>query len=72
MEIRKIEDLVEFIDKNYEKITHEKYQEICSTCLYLYEYRKPDTKQKTIDRVLDLYAFAQKYDSVTEMPLFID
>ena len=71
MEIRKIEDLIEFVDKNYDRITHEQYQELCSTCLYLYEYRKPDTKEKTIDRILDLYAFGQNYPSVKEMPLFL-
>jgi len=72
MEIRKIEDLVEFIDLNFDKITHRQYQELCSSCLHLYEYRKPDTKQKTIDRVLDLYAFSKNFDSVKEMPLFVD
>ena len=72
MEIRKIEDLIEFIDLNFDKITNRQYQEICSKCLQLYEYRKPDTKQKTIDRILDLYAFSQNFDSVKEMPLFVD
>ena len=72
MEIRKIEDLIEFIDLNFDRITDRQYQEICSKCLQLYEYRKPDTKQKTIDRILDLYAFSQNFDSVKEMPLFVD
>ena len=72
MTIQTIEDLIEFVDKNYDRITHAQYQELCSTCLYLYEYRKPDTKQKTIDRILDLYAFGQNYPSVKEMPLFVD
>ena len=72
MEIRKIEDLIEFIDKNYNRISDKQYQELCAKCLQLYEYNKPDTKEKTIDRILDLYAFAQNYKSVKEMPLFVD
>ena len=71
MEIRKIEDLVEFVDKNYEKLTDRQYCELVTKCLQLYDIeKKPDTKEKTIDRLLDLYAFTQKYDSLTEMPLF--
>ena len=71
MEIRKIEDLIEFVDKHYDKITDEQYRLLCSKCIQLYEHNKPDTKEKTIDRLLDLYAFAQNYKSVTEMPLFV-
>ena len=70
MEIRKIEDLIEFVDKNYDKITERQYCELVTKCMQLYDLGKPDTKEKTIDRLLDLYAFTQKYDSVTEMPLF--
>ena len=70
MEIRKIEDLIEFVDKNYDKITDRQYCELVTKWMQLYDLGKPDTKEKTIDRLLDLYAFTQKYDSVTEMPLF--
>ena len=72
MEIRKIEDLIEFIDLNFDRITDRQYQELCSRCLQLYEYKKPKTKIKAIDRILDLYAFTKNFDSVTEMPLFVD
>ena len=72
MKIQTIEDLIEFIDKNYEKLTDKHYQLLITKCLQLYEYRKPDTKEKTMDRILDLYSFTQQFESVTEMPLFVD
>ena len=72
MEIRKIEDLIEFVDRNYEKLTDKHYQLLITKCLHLYEYRKPDTKEKAMDRILDLYSFTQQFESVTEMPLFVD
>ncbi len=72
MEIRSIEDLIEFVDKNYDKLTNEHYQLLVTKCMHLYEFEKPDTKEKTIDRLLDLHAFTQKYESIQELPLFLD
>ena len=72
MTIQTIEDLIEFVDKNYEKLTDRQYCELVTKCMQLYEFEKPDTKEKTIDRLLDLHAFTQKYESIQELPLFLD
>jgi hypothetical protein len=72
MEIRTIEDLIAFVDKNYENLTHSQYVEICRTTMHLYEYRKPDTKEATIKRLTDLYSFSLNYSSIQDMPLFLD
>ena len=72
MEIRTIEDLLKFVDTNFNKLSNEQYVELCSHTMNLYEYRKPHTKEKALERINKLYAFAQNYTSVHDMPLFLD
>ena len=72
MTIQTIEDLLEFVDTHYEKLTDEQYVLLCRETMHLYEYRKPRTKQATLDRILDLYAFSEQYKSIQELPLFLN
>ena len=72
MKIQTIDELLDFIETNYEKLSNEKYIELLKLTLQVYVSEKPSSKEKAIDRLLDLYSFTQKYDSVTEMPLFVD
>lgn len=72
MEIATIEDLLKFVDTHYDKLTDEQYVMLCRETMHLYEYQKPRTKQATMDRILDLYAFSEQYKSIQELPLFLD
>ncbi len=72
MEIRTIDELIDFVDENYNRISNAQYVELCRSALNLYEYRKPDTKEATIKRITELYSFALNYQSVQDMPLFLD
>jgi len=70
--IENIENLIEFVDTHYDKLTDEQYVTLCRETMHLYEYRKPRTKEATLDRILDLYAFSEQYKSIQELPLFLD
>jgi len=72
MTIQTIDELLDFIDTNYEKLSNKAYVDICRTTMHLYEYSKPQTKQMALERINELYRFTQKHESVTEMPLFVD
>ena len=72
MTIQTIDELLDFIEINFEKLSNKAYVDICRTTMHLYEYRKPDTKEATIKRLTDLYSFSLNYSSVHDMPLFLD
>jgi hypothetical protein len=71
MKIESIEDLLSFIDTNYERLSDKGYVDICSSTMYLYEYKKPDTKEATLDRITQLYNFSLAYPNIKERPLFL-
>ena len=72
MTIQTIDELLGFIDTNYERLSDKAYVDICRSTMQLYEYKKPDTKEATLDRILDLYTFSEQYKSIQELPLFLD
>ena len=72
MTIQTIDDLLNFVDSNYDNLSDTQYIEICRTTMHLYEYRKPQTKQMALERINELYKLAQKYESVQDMPLFLN
>ena len=72
MTIQTIDELLDFIETNYERLSDKAYVDICRSTMQLYEYRKPDTKEATIKRLTDLYSFSLNYSSVHDMPLFLD
>ena len=71
MTIQTIDELLDFIDTNYEKLSDKNYVDLCRSTMQLYEYKKPDTKEKALTRIKELYSLNQKYTSVQEMPLFL-
>ena len=71
MRIETIDELLDFIDTNYEKLSDKNYVDLCRSTMQLYEYKKPDTKEKALERINELYSLNQKYTSVQEMPLFL-
>ena len=70
MTIETIDELLDFIDTNYERLSDKAYVDICRSTMHLYEYNKPDTKEKALQRIRELYTFTQSYSSVQELPLF--
>ena len=43
-----IDDLLDFIDTNYEKLTDKNYVDLCRSTMRLYEYKRPGTKEKAL------------------------
>ena len=72
MTIQTIDELLDFIDTNYEKLSDKNYVDLCRSTMQLYEYKKPDTKEKALQRIRELYTFTQSYSSVQELPLFME
>ena len=71
MKIESINDLLEFIETKYEKLSDKNYVDLCRSTMQLYEYKKPDTKEKALTRIKELNNFANSYSSVHELPLFM-
>ena len=71
MKIESIEDLLNFIDTNYERLSDKAYVDICRSTMHLYEFDMPDTKEATLNRIAQLYEFSLQYPTVTERPLFL-
>ena len=72
MTIQTIDELLDFIDTNYERLSDKAYVDICRSTMQLYEYKKPDTKEATLDRIAQLYNFSLAYPTIQETPLFLD
>ena len=69
--IETIDELLDFIDTNYERLTEKAYIDICRSTMQLYEYKKPDTKEATLKRIQELYEFTSSYENLTDTPLFL-
>ena len=72
MQIKTIDELLDFIETNYERLSDKAYVDICRSTMQLYEYKKPDTKEATLKRIKELNNFANSYSSIHELPLFME
>ena len=71
MTIQTIDELLDFIDTNYEKLSDKNYVDLCRSTMQLYEDKKPDTKEKALIRIQELYEFTSSYENLTDTPLFL-
>jgi hypothetical protein len=55
MTIQTIDELLDFIDTNYEKLSNEKYIELLKLTLQVYVFRKPQTKEEALEQILTHY-----------------
>ena len=69
--IETIDELLDFIDTNYERLSDKAYVDICRSTMYLYEYKKPNTKEATLNRIEQLYEFSLQYPNIKNRPLFL-
>jgi hypothetical protein len=72
MTIQTIDELLDFIETNYERLSDKAYVDICRSTMHLYEYKKLDTKEATLKRIKELNNFANSYSSIHELPLFME
>ena len=49
---RTIDELIEFIEIHFDKLTKEKYCELIRMTLQVYVFRKPQKKEKVLEQIL--------------------
>tara|TARA_R100000734_G_C3311928_1_gene102861 strand:- start:1472 stop:1687 length:216 start_codon:yes stop_codon:yes gene_type:complete len=71
MKIQTIDELLDFIETNYEKLSNEKYVELIRLTLQVYVFGKPKTKEEALEQILEHYKFIESFPSGHEIPLFM-
>ena len=71
MTIQTIDELLDFIETNYEKLSNEKYVELIRLTLQVYVFGKPKTKEEALEQILEHYKFIESFPSGHEIPLFM-
>jgi len=72
MTIQTIEDLIEFVDKNYDKLSKEKYIELLNLTLQVYVSEKPSSKEIAIQKIRSHYEYLETFPAGHELPLFME
>ena len=67
MTIQTIDELLDFIETNFDQLSNKAYMKIC-IAMHLYEHRKPDTKQMALKRIKELCSLTKKYQSAKDLP----
>ena len=71
MLIESIDELLDFIETNYEKLSNEKYVDLIRLTLQVYVFGKPKTKEEALEQILEHYKFIESFPSGHEIPLFM-
>jgi len=71
MLIESIDELLDFIETNYEKLSNEKYVDLIRLTLQVYVFGKPKTKEEALEQILENYKFIESFPSGHEIPLFM-
>ena len=71
MTIQTIDELLDFIDTNYEKLSNEKYIELLKLTLQVYVFGKPKTNEEALEEIFNHYKFIETFSIGHELPLFM-
>jgi hypothetical protein len=71
MTIQTIDELLDFIETNYEKLSNEKYIELLKLTLQVYVFGKPKTKEEALEEILTHYKWIESFPAGHELPLFM-
>jgi len=69
--ITNIDQLIEFLDKNFDKITDKEYQNILRSTLNVYVGNKPQ-KHEALTTIKEYYNFIHTLPIGYELPLFLN
>ena len=72
MTIQTIDELLDFIDTNYERLSKENYRELLRLTLQVYVFGKPETKEKALKQVLTHYKWIESFPAGHELPFFME
>jgi len=71
MTIQTKDELINYIETNFDKLSHKAYINVCSA-MHIYQHRKPETKQMALKRINELCSLAQKYQSAKDLPFSLN
>ena len=66
MTIQTIDELLDFIETNYEKLSNEKYIELLKLTLQVYVFGKPKTKEEALEEIFNHYKFIETFSTVND------
>ena len=65
---RTIDELIEFIEIHFDKLTKEKYCELIRMTLQVYVFRKPQKKEKVLEQILTHHKWVESFPIGYEIP----
>jgi hypothetical protein len=71
MTIQTIDELLDFIETNYEKLSNEKYIELLKLTIQVYVSEKPSSKEIAIKTIQSHYEYLETFPEGHELPLFM-
>ncbi len=72
MTIQTIDELLDFIETNYEKLSKDKYIELLNLTLQVYVSEKPSSKEIAIKTIQSHYEYLETFAAGHELPLFME
>ena len=72
MTIQTIDELLDFIEANFDKLSKEKYCELIRMTLQVYVFGKPQTKEEALEQILTHYKWVESFPTAHEIPLFME
>ena len=71
MGIQTIDELLDFIEIHFDKLSKEKYCELIRMTLQVYVFGKPKTKEEALEEIFNHYKFIETFSTGYELPLFM-
>lgn len=71
MTIQTIDELLDFIETNFEKLSNEKYIELLKLTIQVYVSEKPSSKEIAINTIQSHYEYLETFPEGHELPLFM-
>ena len=72
MRIENINELLQFIDKNYDKLSSINYVDLLRETLGVYVHSKPSDKQTALNEIQEFNEYLKTFSNNQELPLFIE
>lgn len=71
MKIENIEDLLKFIDNNFDRISHINYIDLLRETLSVWVHSKPSDKATALKEIAEHHQYLMTFDDNQELPLLM-
>ena len=72
MRLETIDELLDFVEINFDKLSKEKYCELLRMTLQVYVFGKPEKKEEALEQILTHYKWIESFPTGHELPFFMD